>query len=499
VGVIIDRNASRDARTRRAMAAAAAPIELGLVQDGDRGDVVVAGGGGGTWTIDARAVTYAKLQAVATDRLLGRDTAGTGDAEELTVGGGIEFTGTGGIQTGAFTGDVTKAAGGTALTLPNVNANVGAFNNVLVNAKGQVTAAANVAYLTGNQVITLSGDASGSGATAIVVTFPNVNANVGTFNNLTVNAKGQVTAASNAAYLTSVGLGNLTALTTKGDLLGFSTLHARVAVGTDGQILSADSTQATGVKWIANAANPLTTKGDLFTYDTGAQRLAAGANGTFLVADSTQTTGLKWRSLHFTDSAGDPGSVAAGDAWYDTTNGSQKFYSVAGHVLSYLGTLYHLASQSGDAIVSSNTETNYTVGGTIVFGTIKANGFGSNRQWIIDAAGTMGSAAGTATLTIRVKIGTTTALTFTVTPATGTGGKWRLKAYVCTRTTGGAGTAQCDGELVCQGLTTQVDVQGSVAVDTTIDRNVFLTGQWSAISATNTTKIQRFNMVEVQT
>lgn len=64
------------------------------------------------------AVTYAKMQDVsATDRLLGRDTASAGSVEELTVSGGIEFTGSGGIQTSAFTGDVTKTAGGTALSI----------------------------------------------------------------------------------------------------------------------------------------------------------------------------------------------------------------------------------------------------------------------------------------------------------------------------------------------------------------------------------------------
>jgi hypothetical protein len=58
------------------------------------------------------AVTYAKLQNVsATDRLLGRDTTGAGDAEELTVSGGVEFTGSGGIQRSALTGDVTASAG----------------------------------------------------------------------------------------------------------------------------------------------------------------------------------------------------------------------------------------------------------------------------------------------------------------------------------------------------------------------------------------------------
>jgi hypothetical protein len=100
------------------------------------------GGGGGTYTAGAGldlvadefsietggvvegmlandAVTFAKMQNIATDRLIGRDTAGTGDPEVITVGGGLEFTGSGGIQTSAFTGDVTKSAGGTALTIGN--------------------------------------------------------------------------------------------------------------------------------------------------------------------------------------------------------------------------------------------------------------------------------------------------------------------------------------------------------------------------------------------
>ena len=38
-------------------------------------------------------------------------------------------------------------------------------------------------------------------------------------------------------------------LTTKGDLYGFSTVPARVPVGTNGQVLTADSTNANGVAW----------------------------------------------------------------------------------------------------------------------------------------------------------------------------------------------------------------------------------------------------------
>ena len=89
------------------------------IADGDKGDITVSSSGT-VWTIDNDVVTYAKMQNVsATDRLLGRDAAGAGDVEELTVGGGIEFTTTGGIQTSAFTGNVTKSAGGTSLTIAN--------------------------------------------------------------------------------------------------------------------------------------------------------------------------------------------------------------------------------------------------------------------------------------------------------------------------------------------------------------------------------------------
>lgn len=57
----------------------------GGVSDGDKGDITVSGGGS-TWTIDAGAVTYAKIQNVsATDRVLGRSSAGAGTIEEIPL------------------------------------------------------------------------------------------------------------------------------------------------------------------------------------------------------------------------------------------------------------------------------------------------------------------------------------------------------------------------------------------------------------------------------
>lgn len=52
----------------------------------------------------------------------------------------------------------------------------------------------------------------------------------------------------------------------------------------------------TGSAWsnVDTGASPLTTKGDLYGFSTTNTRLAVGANGTVLTADSAQATGLKW-------------------------------------------------------------------------------------------------------------------------------------------------------------------------------------------------------------
>jgi len=49
------------------------------------------------------------------------------------------------------------------------------------------------------------------------------------------------------------GGGGASPLTTKGDVHGFSTVDARLAVGTDTHVLTADSAQSLGVKWAAAA------------------------------------------------------------------------------------------------------------------------------------------------------------------------------------------------------------------------------------------------------
>ena len=115
-------------------------------------------------TADAR---YLPSGSLATDRLLGRDTAGTGAPEALTVSGGVEFTGTGGIQRSALTGDVTASAGSNATTIANDAVSYAKMQNVSATSRvlGRVTAGAgDVEELTPANLVAFITTADGAGS-----------------------------------------------------------------------------------------------------------------------------------------------------------------------------------------------------------------------------------------------------------------------------------------------------------------------------------------------
>ena len=142
-------------------------------------------------------VTFAKTQNIATDRILGRETALSGDIEELTLNVTLELTATS-IRRAALTGDITAPAGSNATTLAaNVvgDAEIVAHTStkITIIAKGQLNASIvyeNEANTWGafNQNIASGGKWQEAGKSISPIGLHDIYLAAGTFDEVTSNA-----------------------------------------------------------------------------------------------------------------------------------------------------------------------------------------------------------------------------------------------------------------------------------------------------------------------
>lgn len=129
---------------------AATGVTSAKIADGAVGTTQLAATGVTTAKIEDGAVTFAKIQDIATNTLLGRSTASSGDVESISC------TAAGRSVIGA----ADAAAQRTALGLGNISLATGTWAN------GATVSGTN----TGDQTISLSGDVSGTGSSGIAVT-----------------------------------------------------------------------------------------------------------------------------------------------------------------------------------------------------------------------------------------------------------------------------------------------------------------------------------------
>jgi hypothetical protein len=171
------------------------------------GDVTMTEGvGSRAATIANGAVTFVKMQDIATNSLIGRDTAGSGDPENILLNATLEMDGSGNLQRAALTGDVTVSAGSNATTIANSAVTLAKMADMATDSLiGRDTAGTGVP-----QVIGLNSTLSMDGANSLQ----------------RAALTGDVTASA-GSNTTSIA-----ALTTDGDMLYRSTTNIRLPIGT---------------------------------------------------------------------------------------------------------------------------------------------------------------------------------------------------------------------------------------------------------------------------
>lgn len=297
-----------------------------VVADADNDTLTVIGGPGVNFTVDSNSDAVTLSLQSAEDIVasaIGRVELRADDSTVRIVQGGenLGILGDGGVISTASNaeGDITISAntdlsqynnatsafitdvsGDNFGTLQDVNitsiadnellqydTGTGAWINQTITEAGFAAVATSGGYgdLTGRPNVTFDGDMSGNtggaiaaNASTVTLTLDTVNSNVGTFNTVTVNAKGLVTSAVNTAFATVATSGDYADLTNRPSLAGTYKWDIADDASASYQVTTDTTIQILGANSISTSVNT----------GTGALTITGPAN----VSDLTNDTGF---------------------------------------------------------------------------------------------------------------------------------------------------------------------------------------------------------------
>jgi hypothetical protein len=383
-------------------------ISNNLTFSGTDGSTLNVGGGGTLGTAAYTASTAyqpadADLTAIAalsgTSGFLKKTAADTWSLDTTSY-----LTGN---QSISLSGDATgSGATSISVVLANSGVTAGTYPKVTVDAKGRVTAGASLAsadvtgalgftpqtqdadltaiagltgtsgllrktaadtwsldtnsYLTANQNITVSGDATGSGATSISLTLANSGVTAGTYTKLTVDAKGRVTSGATLAsgdLPTYTGSLTSTQVTTA---LGYTPYNS---TNPNGYITSSGSItgSAGSVAWTNVTGRP--TNVSSFTNDSGYITSSGSITGSAGSVAWTNVTGRPTAVSSFTNDSGyitSSGSISGNAATATTATTANALNTSNSYQAGSLGVGTAASGTTGEIRATSNITAYYS-------------------------------------------------------------------------------------------------------------------------------------------
>ena len=227
-------------------------------------------------------------------------------------------------------------------------------------------------YLTGNQTISVTGDATGSGTTSIALTLANSGVTAGTYRSVTVDVKGRVTGGTNPTTLAGYGIIDAATLTHTHNYAGSSSVGgaansvANALTFSGYSTLSYNGSTAVTIP-IPNNTNQLTNGAGFITSSgNAATATALSSSRTFALTGVVTGTVTSNLTSGFTiNTSISANSIALGT---NTVGNYAATVGISGNGLTITG-----SAGEGTAYTINSNATNLNTASTIVFRDISGN------------------------------------------------------------------------------------------------------------------------------